>query len=116
MVVPRENRPKIGDRTGFRLGNNALIGNVVRNGAGNLGIRISDIDIDLATRLVHDEEYLKNLKHLICFYLKRPLMVTLSFLLPEEVDASIRLGSQQWNQLSRVGVTHAEDRGQRIEI
>ncbi|MBT7111388.1 MAG: hypothetical protein HN941_11080, partial [Proteobacteria bacterium] len=95
---------------------NALIGNVVRNGSGNLGIRISDINIDLATRLVHDEEYLKNVKHLICFYLKRPLMVTLSFLLPVEVDTSIRLGSKKWNQLSRVGVTHSKKRGQRIEI
>ncbi len=116
VIVPRESRPKIGERTGFRLGNNALIGNVVRNGSGNLGIRISDINIDLATRLVHDEEYLKNIKHLICFYLKRPLMVTLSFLLPVEVDTSIRLGSKQWNQLSRVGVTHSKKRGQHIEI
>jgi|TARA_B110000196_G_scaffold114932_1_gene100031 predicted component of type VI protein secretion system len=116
VIVPRESRPKIGERTGFRLGNNALIGNVVRNGSGNLGIRISDINIDLATRLVHDEEYLKNVKHLICFYLKRPLMVTLSFLLPVEVDTSIRLGSKKWNQLSRVGVTHSKKRGQRIEI
>ena len=116
VIVPRKSRPKIGERTGFRLGNNALIGNVVRNGSGNLGIRISDINIDLATRLVHDEEYLKNVKHLICFYLKRPLMVTLSFLLPVEVDTSIRLGSKQWNQLSRVGVTHSEERGQRVEI
>jgi len=43
-------------------------------------------------------------------------MVTLSFLLPVEADTSIRLGSKQWNQLSRVGVTHSEKRGQYIEI
>lgn len=116
VIVPRASRPKVGDQAGFRLGDNALIGNVVKNGSGNLSIQIFNIDIDLATRLVHNEQYLKNLKHLICFYLKRPLMVTLVFSLPIEIDLSIRLGSRQWNQLSRVGVTHSEDRGQRIEI
>lgn len=115
VVVPQSSRPSLGRDT-FELGSASLLGNQILDASSNLGVHLNNVNLSLASALLHDETYLAAVKSLICFYSQRPLNVVLSFRLPEEVDPSIRLGSAKWNQLSKIGILRSEERRSLITL